>query len=187
MKNIVIFASGNGSNAASLIDYFQNHLSARVCLVVTNNPSAGVINVAHSRKVMSAIVSKDFFMQEERIMRLLQAVDADIIVLAGFLQLIPAFLIHQFPKRIVNIHPALLPDFGGKGMYGSKVHEAVIAASKTESGITIHYVNEKYDEGETILQKKLPIAPGENAKSLAQKILTLEHEWLPRTIEQLIS
>lgn len=186
MKNIVIFASGKGSNAAILIKHFSNHPAAKVCLVVTNNPSAAVVQVAHSNKIMSAIVNKDFFGNSEKMMQLLQAVQADWIVLAGFLQLIPPFLLRHFPNRIVNIHPALLPEFGGKGMYGARVHEAVIAAGKTESGITIHYVNEKYDEGEIILQKKLALATNETAESLAKKIQSLEHEWLPKTIERLI-
>jgi len=186
MKNIAIFASGKGTNAQAIIEYFKNHSSVKVVLVVTNNPDAGVIKIAHQHKIISAIVSKNYFGNEESIHKLLNSLNIDLIVLAGFLQLIPAFLIQKFPKRIINIHPALLPKHGGKGMYGKKVHKAVLAAGEVETGITIHFVNEKYDEGEVILQKKISVEPNDNVESVSGKIQQLEHEWLPKTIEVLL-
>ena len=186
MKHIAIFASGNGSNAKAIIEYFKNHTSVKVSLVVTNNPEAGVIKMTHSHKIVSAIVSKEFFTDEVLMNKLLQAQNIEMIVLAGFLQLVPEFLLQKFPKRMVNIHPALLPAHGGKGMYGKKVHEAVLAAKETETGITIHYVNENYDEGEVILQKKITVEKNDTVESLLSKIKQLEHEWYAKTIEQLL-
>jgi phosphoribosylglycinamide formyltransferase 1 len=186
VKHIAIFASGRGTNAQSIIEHFKNHPSIKVALVVTNNPKAGVIKIAHSHKIISAIVSKEFMSSEEKMLRLLQAQQIEMIVLAGFLQLIPSFLLTHFPKKIINIHPALLPKHGGKGMYGLKVHEAVLAGRDSETGITIHYVNEHYDEGEVVIQQKVSISPMDTADTLAQKVLALEHEWYPKTIESLL-
>ncbi len=186
MKCIAIFASGKGSNAQNIIEHFINHSSIKVALVLTNNPEAGVIKMAHSNKIISAIVSKDFFSSEDKMLRILNALNIEMIVLAGFLQLIPTFLLQKFPDRIINIHPALLPKHGGKGMYGLRVHEAVIANKETETGITIHYVNEKYDEGEIILQKKISVASTETLETLSAKVLALEHEWYPKIIEQIL-
>ena len=186
MKHVAIFASGKGSNAEAVIDYFRNHSSVKVALIITNNPAAGVIKIAHSNKIISAIVSNEALNNEEITGRVLNALNIEMIVLAGFLQLVPDFILQKYPKRIVNIHPALLPKFGGKGMYGLKVHDAVLAAKEKETGITIHYANEHYDEGEVILQKKIAIEPTDNPESLAAKVLQLEHEWYPRTIEGLL-
>lgn len=186
MQNIAIFASGKGSNAKAIIDYFNGHPAVKVALVVTNNPEAGVIKIAHQQKIISAIISKDFLSNKESMNKLMDALNIKLVVLAGFLQLVPDFLIKKYPKRIINIHPALLPKHGGKGMFGARVHEAVIKSKDAESGITIHYVNEKYDDGEVILQKALPLEPVESIESLAAKIQTLEHEWYPKTIEQLL-
>jgi phosphoribosylglycinamide formyltransferase-1 len=187
MKHIAIFASGNGSNAQAIINYFTNHPSIKVALVVTNNPAAGVIDIAHKNKIISAIVSKKALNDEQQMMTLLNAQNIQFIVLAGFLQMVPVFLLQKFPKAIVNIHPAMLPKHGGKGMYGIKVHEAVVAAADTETGITIHYVNEHYDEGEVILQKPVPVSPADTPEQLAAKVLDLEHQWYPKTIEALLS
>ncbi|MDB5284677.1 MAG: purN [Bacteroidota bacterium] len=186
MKQIAIFASGKGTNAESIIEYFRDHASIKVALIVTNNPAAGVIKIAHSNKIISAIVSKEALNDAEVTGRVLNALNIDMIVLAGFLQLIPQFLLQKYPGKIVNIHPALLPKFGGKGMYGLKVHEAVLTAKEKETGITVHYVNEHYDEGEVILQKTVSIKPSDNPESLSAKVLSLEHEWYPKTIEKLL-
>jgi phosphoribosylglycinamide formyltransferase-1 len=186
MKNIAIFASGQGTNANAIIQYFKNHSTINVALVVSNNPSAGVINIAHQQKIMSAIVSKETFNNEPLMMKLLNGQHIQFIALAGFLQLIPLYLTSNYSKRIVNIHPALLPKHGGKGMYGNKVHEAVIKSGDTETGFTIHYVNDKYDEGEIILQKKVSIESHDNAQSITKKVLELEHQWYPATIEKLL-
>jgi len=187
MKHIAIFASGNGSNAQAIINYFTNHPSIKVGLVITNNPTAGVIQVAHQNKIISAIVSKKALNDEQQMMALLNAQNISFIALAGFLQMVPPFLLKKFPKAVVNIHPAMLPKHGGKGMYGIKVHEAVVAAADTETGITIHYVNEHYDEGEVILQKPVPVSPADTPEQLAAKVLDLEHQWYPKTIEALLS
>lgn len=186
MKHIAIFASGKGSNAEAIIDYFADSSSVKVALVVSNSPGAGVVQVAHQHKVISAIVSNSILKNEAVMSKLLDALQIEFIVLAGFLQIVPAFLLKKYPRGIVNIHPALLPKYGGKGMYGVKVHQAVLENREAETGITIHYVNEHYDEGEIILQKKLLIDEGLNAEQLAWKVLALEHEWYPKTIEQLL-
>lgn len=187
MKNIAIFASGKGSNAKTIIDYFANHPNVKVALVISNNPTAGVIQMAHERKIVSAILNTATLNNEEVMKKLLAALQVEFIALAGFLQMVPPFLLQEFPNRIINIHPALLPKFGGKGMYGLRVHEAVISSSESETGITIHYVNEHYDEGKVILQKSISIEPNEVAEKLALRVLSLEHEWYPKTIEQLLS
>lgn len=186
MKHIAIFASGKGSNAEAIIDYFANSSSIKVALVVSNNPGAGVVQLAHQRKIVSAIVSNSTLKNEVVMGKLLSALQIEFIALAGFLQIVPAFLLRKYPNSIVNIHPALLPKYGGKGMYGIKVHQAVLENKEAETGMTIHYVNEHYDEGEIILQKKLRIDEGLNAEQLAQKVLSMEHEWYPKTIEQLL-
>jgi phosphoribosylglycinamide formyltransferase-1 len=186
VKHIAIFASGKGTNAQSIIEHFKDHPAIKVALVVTNNPQAGVIKIAHSHKIISAIVSKEFLNDEDKMLRLLKAQNIELIVLAGFLQLVPGFLLQHYPKRVINIHPALLPKHGGKGMYGLKVHEAVVANKEAETGITIHYVNEHYDEGEVLFQQKINIAPFDTPETLSEKVLALEHQWYPKTIEKLL-
>lgn len=186
MKNVAIFASGTGSNTQAMIEYFRNHPSIRVVLVVTNNPAAGVIQIAHSNKIISAIITKEALENEEIMTKLLAALSVDLIVLAGFLQLIPKYLLRKFPNKIINIHPALLPKFGGKGMYGAKVHQAVLDAHEVETGITIHYVNEEYDKGAIITQQKVAVRSDDTPLSLAQKVQALEHEWLPKTVENIL-
>jgi phosphoribosylglycinamide formyltransferase-1 len=183
MKHIAIFASGTGTNAKAVIEHFRNHPSIRVSLIVTNNPAAGVIKIAHDNKIISAIVTKEALVDEELMTKLLGALNIEFIILAGFLQLLPAFLLQRFPKKIINIHPALLPKFGGKGMFGMKVFEEVLAAKEAETGITIHYVNERYDEGEVIVQQKIKITTGDTAETLSKRIQALEHQWLPKTVE----
>lgn len=173
MINIAVFASGSGTNAAALADYFSGHLTARVSLVVTNNPSAGVIVRALKREIPVVILesgeldSDDFF-------RELKSREIDLILLAGFLKLIPKKLLDLYPDRIINIHPALLPDFGGKGMYGERVHRAVSESGKSESGISIHLVNEEYDQGKVLQQFKVKIQPGETPDSIESKVRVLE-------------
>jgi phosphoribosylglycinamide formyltransferase-1 len=186
MKHIAIFASGSGTNTEAIIEYFEAHATIKVGLVVTNNPEAGVIKIAHSNKIISAIVSKEALNDPEILGRLLIALNIEMVVLAGFLQLIPEYILQRYPQRIINIHPALLPKHGGKGMYGSKVHQAVLAAGDTQTGITIHFVNEHYDEGEVILQKTTPVGAADTVESIARKVQLLEHEWFPKTIEELL-
>lgn len=186
LKHLVIFASGAGSNTKSIIDFFKQTNKARVALIVCNNPDAGVITIAENEKIPVLLISKKHFL-ENRYLPEIKNYDPDLIILAGFLWKIPEALIKAFPRKIINIHPALLPGFGGKGMYGMAVHEAVINARENQSGITIHYVDEKYDHGETILQVKCIVDKNESATSLAEKIHKLEHDNFARVIEQLLN
>ncbi|MGH2645496.1 MAG: phosphoribosylglycinamide formyltransferase, partial [Chitinophagaceae bacterium] len=170
MRNLVIFASGAGSNTQKIIDHFKNSTLATVSLIISNKPEAGVLQIACHEKIPSMIINRHSFYQSRKIVDELLRLPAGLIVLAGFLWKVPEYLIEAFPCRIINIHPALLPKHGGKGMYGMYVHKAVIASGEKESGITIHYVNEKYDEGEMILQKACPVAANDTPESLAQKV-----------------
>ena len=186
-KHIAIFASGRGSNARAIIDYFKDNATIKVALIVTNNKNAGVIQIAKDNRIPFDIISSTELKEEETILDLLDVYQIDLIVLAGFLLLIPAYLVKAYPNKIINIHPALLPKYGGKGMYGMKVHEAVIANKETETGITVHYVNEKYDEGEYIAQFRCHVEPSDSADSIATKVHQLEHEHYPKVIEKLLS
>ncbi len=185
MKRIAILASGNGTNAQRLIEHFRGNAHTGIALVGCDNPKASVIHRAWELGVPSYLFSGKE-LQDGAVLRELQDQRIDLIVLAGFLRLIPVELVRAFPKRIMNIHPALLPEYGGKGMYGDLVHQAVIAAGAKESGITIHYVNERYDEGEHIAQFRCPVLPGDDANSLADRIRTLEHQHYPIVVESLI-
>lgn len=187
MKNIAIFASGAGSNAQKIIDHFSQSTIARVTLIVCNKPGAGVLQIAEKEGIPSVLIDKELFFRSDHYIQLLQEHRIDLIVLAGFLWKVPANLVQAFSNRIINIHPALLPKYGGKGMYGHFVHEAVINAGDPESGITIHYVNEKYDDGATILQERCVITPEDTPESLARKIQVLEHTWYPVIVERLLS
>ena len=186
MKRIAIFASGNGSNAEHIANYFSKTNLARVEVIYCNNPKAYVIQRAAHLNIPLFLFDREKFYASEVVLRDLQTRKIDLIVLAGFLWLIPGNITRNFRQRIVNIHPALLPKYGGKGMFGSNVHEAVIDAGDTESGITIHLVDEVYDMGTTLLQVKCPILPGETPESLAEKIHQLEYEHFPKVIEELL-
>jgi phosphoribosylglycinamide formyltransferase-1 len=186
MIQIAIFASGNGSNAAKIIEHFK--LQKDVSFVVlSNNANAFVIERAKRLGVEVAIFEKNELYKTESVLHFLKSKEIDLIVLAGFMWLIPSNLVADFPNKIINIHPALLPKYGGKGMYGDNVHKAVIKNKETESGITIHFVNEKYDEGQIIFQEKVQIEPQDTAEILAQKIHTLEHRCYPLSIEKLVT
>jgi phosphoribosylglycinamide formyltransferase-1 len=187
MKNIAIFASGTGSNAEKIIEHFQNSPIARVTLIVCNKPGAGVLEIAKSHAIPYIIIEKEHFFSGDAYLPLLREKQIGFIVLAGFLWKVPAVLIAAFPQKIINIHPALLPKYGGRGMYGSKVHEAVIKASEKESGISIHYVNEIYDNGATILQVTCPVEKDDTSETLAAKIHLLEHIHYPKLIEKLLT
>jgi len=186
MKNIVIFASGAGTNAENIIRYFSNEKKAKVVLVLSNKPQAMVLERAAALGVDSFFFDHKQFYETEEVLFTLQRRNADLIVLAGFLWLVPSRIIEEYKWRIVNIHPALLPRFGGKGMYGDRVHRAVLDAGCTESGITIHYVNERYDSGDIIFQAKCPVLPGDNADTLATRVHALEYEHYPVVISKLI-
>ncbi len=192
MKRIALFASGSGSNAEKIADYFVDNTDVVISLVLTNNPKAGVIDRARrgfgTGRVHAPVVVFDrpTFYQSDKIIELLQNQRVDLIVLAGFMWLIPAELVRAFPNRIVNIHPALLPKYGGKGMYGHFVHEAVVAAGEPESGITIHFVNEDYDEGAVIFQARCPVSPTDTPDDVARKVQVLEHEHYPRVVAEVL-
>jgi phosphoribosylglycinamide formyltransferase 1 len=187
MKNVAIFASGEGTNAENLFKYFANDSRVKIKLVVTNKDNSGVIAKAEQYKKNVQIISKEALENyTEKIIEFLQVEKIDLIILAGFLLKIPAQFIKAFPDKIINIHPALLPKYGGKGMYGMHVHNAVIQNKDTESGITVHFVNEEYDKGEIILQAKCDVVATDTAETLFQKIRKLEFESLPKAIEKLL-
>jgi phosphoribosylglycinamide formyltransferase 1 len=186
MKSIAVFASGTGTNAKKIIEHFQNSEIAKVVLVVCNKPGAGVIGIARDAGIDVLMIEKERFFHGDAYMDELSEKGVGFIVLAGFLWKIPQTLINAFPDKIVNIHPALLPRYGGKGMYGTKVHEAVIADARVESGITIHFVNEVYDEGRIIFQQACPVSSEDTPDTLATKIHALEHKYYPAVIENLL-
>jgi len=184
--HIAIFASGAGSNAQKIIDHFRNSFLVKIALIVCNRKTAGVLQIAEKENIPSLVIEKEKFFSGNGYLDELTSRKIGFIVLAGFLWKVPEALIKAFPRRIINIHPALLPAYGGKGMYGGLVHEAVIGAREKESGITIHYVDEHYDNGDIILQVKCPILDGDTPESLAQRIHELEHANYPVIIEELI-
>lgn len=185
-KRIAVFASGNGTNAEKIFDYFKEHEQIEVSLLLTNKPNAPVIGRAGKYKIPVVTFNRDTFYNTNEIPDLLLSKGIDLVVLAGFMWLVPSGLVRSFPNQIVNIHPALLPKYGGKGMYGAFVHEAVIAAKEKESGITIHYVNEKYDEGNIIFQTKCAVDIEDTPDQLASKIHQLEHRFYPKVINDLL-
>ena len=182
--NVAIFASGSGSNAENIIRYFQKKENINIVVVLSNKSDALVHERAKKLHIPSVTFSKKEMEETDKILQILNMYKIDFIVLAGFLLKIPAYLIKAYPNRIINIHPALLPKYGGKGMYGRFVHEAVVAAKEKESGITIHFVNEHYDEGTVIFQAKCPVLPTDTPDDVAKKIHELEYECFPRIIEQ---
>lgn len=186
MKNIAVFASGSGTNAENFINFFENSEFAKIELVVTNNPFAGVIQKAMDKDVDCIINLFQSGDDIDNLCIMLDEYQIDFIVLAGFLKLVPQKIINLFPNKIVNIHPALLPKFGGKGMYGNIVHQAVINNKEKESGISIHFVNEFYDEGQIIAQFKCNIDDNENPDTLAKKIHKLEYQHYPQIVENII-
>jgi len=185
-KHIAIFASGAGSNAQKIIDYFKNHTSIKVELIVSNNPNAGVLKIAAKENIPYLIIDKEKFFRGNGYADELKEKKIYLIVLAGFLWKIPNVLIQMYPRRIINIHPALLPRYGGKGFYGQYVHESVLDSQDNESGITIHYVDEHYDHGDIILQVKCPVLKTDTPESLAARIHELEYSFYPKTIEKLL-
>jgi len=184
---LAVFASGTGSNTQMIIDYFRNSPSVKVALIVSNNPAAGVLKIAAKENIPALTIEKEKFFRDSGYLDELKEKNIDLIVLAGFLWKLPSALIHAFPKRIINIHPALLPKHGGKGMYGNNVHAAVIASGEKESGITIHYVDEHYDNGDIILQVTCPVLANDTPGSLAERIHALEHGHYPKVIEELVN
>lgn len=188
MKKIAIFASGNGSNAENIIRYFrENEYGAEVALVVCNKPGAGVLTRAASLGVHSVVLSRAEINDADKMLGEMERHGIDMIVLAGFLLMVPDFLLERYKGRIVNVHPSLLPKFGGKGMYGRHVHEAVVSAGEKESGITIHHVSEHCDEGQVIFQASVPVLPTDTAEDVEAKIHALEREHFPRVVKECLN
>lgn len=187
MKNIAIFASGSGTNAQNIVEYFINNKEINISLILSNNKNAFVLKRAEKLNIPFQAFDKSDFYKSSNVLDLLKDYSIDFIVLAGFLWLIPSKLIKEYSCKIVNIHPALLPKYGGKGMYGMKVHEAVKASGEIESGISIHYVNEKYDEGEIIFQATINVLVNDTPESIAQKIHKLEYKHFPEIIENCVN
>ena len=184
-KSLVVFASGNGSNTEAIIQYFYPYNKIKVNLIVCNKPEAGVLDIARKHNIPFLLIDKKSI-GEALIVTQLNQYKPDLIILAGFLWKMPETVTRAFPNKIINIHPALLPKYGGKGMYGKHVHEAVFAAREKESGITIHYVNDKYDDGAPILQARCTIVAEDRIEDIAQKVQILEHAFYPKTIEYLL-
>ncbi|SHG85861.1 phosphoribosylglycinamide formyltransferase [Winogradskyella jejuensis] len=186
MKRIVIFASGSGSNAENLIKFFQNSDSASIIQVLTNNPHAKVLDRAKRLGVSALSFNKVAFTKTDDVLNLLKSSQPDLIVLAGFLWKFPEHILEHFPDKVINVHPALLPKFGGKGMYGMHVHNAVVENNETETGITIHYVNEHYDEGAIIFQTKCEVLASDSPEDVAAKIHELEMKYFPKVVAKLL-
>lgn len=185
MKRLALFASGSGTNVENIARYFDGHAEISVELILCNNPSAGVIERANRLGIPIRLFDRQQFRSGE-VRSWLEEARIDWVILAGFLWLVPKELVEAFPNRILNIHPALLPSYGGKGMYGDRVHEAVVAANETQSGITIHLVNEHYDEGNTVFQASFPVEPGDTAAEVARKCHELEYKHYPPVIEEAV-
>lgn len=186
MRNIAIFASGSGTNAENIIRYFANSENVKVALVLSNNRNVGVHGRVNKLGVPSFVFSRDEFTEGTPILEKLAEYEICFIVLAGFMNKISDVILQAFPGKIVNIHPALLPKYGGKGMYGMHVHEAVVKAGEKESGITIHYINERYDEGPVIFQASCPVSPSDSPEEVARKVHALEYAYYPEVIEKLL-
>jgi len=186
MKRIVLFASGSGSNVENIIRYFLDSNELEIPFVISNRSEAFVHERVKKFGIPSFVFKRDKF-ENGSVLKFLQENNVDFIVLAGFLLMVPENILKAYPDRVINIHPALLPKFGGKGMYGSHVHEAVIAAREKESGITIHFANENYDEGKIIFQAKCPVFPNDSPEDVAEKVHALEYEHYPRVISEVIS
>lgn len=187
MKRVVIFASGNGSNAENLIRFFQNRDNVSVIQVLTNNPRAKVIDRCKKLNVSTLLFNRKSFFETSVVLNALKKLQPDLIILAGFLWKFPENILAAFPNKVINLHPALLPKYGGKGMYGMHVHEAVVKNKEAETGITIHFVNEQYDEGAIIFQAKCVVHTSDSAADVAKKIQALEMEHFPLVVHQLLS
>jgi phosphoribosylglycinamide formyltransferase-1 len=184
--NLIIFASGAGSNAQKIIDFFRADPSVEISLIVCNKLGAGVLDIAEKEHIPTLLIEKEQFFRGNGYVDELNAFKPDLIILAGFLWKLPAGLVRAFPRQIINIHPALLPKYGGKGMYGHFVHEAVLASGDRETGITIHFVDELYDHGDYIFQARVPVDPGDTPETIAKKVQVLEHTYFPKVVKELL-
>lgn len=186
MKKIVIFASGAGTNALNIVSYFERSQKAYISLILSNNPQAGVLEKSSALQIPTLVFNRKTFYNTEIILNVLRQIQPDMIVLAGFLWKFPPYLTEAFNGKVINIHPSLLPKYGGKGMYGEHVHKAVIENKEPQSGITIHYVNEAYDQGNIIFQKSIAVEENDTCDVLATKIHQLEYKYFPMVIEKLL-
>lgn len=187
MKRIVLFASGSGSNVENIANYFKDNSNVSIAAVLTNKRDAKVLERCDRLKINALYFNRSAFLESDCVLEILKALKPDLIVLAGFLWKIPDSLILHFSDKIINIHPALLPKYGGKGMYGMKVHETILQNKEKETGITIHYVNQNYDEGAIIHQAKTIVTSSDTAESIAEKVHALEYEHFPKIIESLLN
>jgi phosphoribosylglycinamide formyltransferase-1 len=186
-KKIILFASGSGSNFKKICEYFKNDNTVSIELLISNNPKAKALQIAQSFNIKTLVIDKQSFYDSHKTLMSVLKINPSLIVLAGFLWKIPSVFTAKFTNKIINIHPALLPKFGGKGMYGMHVHNAVIINKEIESGITIHYVNENYDEGSIIFQKKIKILKSDDSLEISKRILKLEHEFFPIIIQKVLN
>ncbi|MBK7409447.1 MAG: phosphoribosylglycinamide formyltransferase [Saprospirales bacterium] len=186
MVHIAIFASGTGTNARKIMEYFASSPEVRIALVISNRKDAFVLQIAEEKGIPTLLINKESFYESHALLAALREYSISMIVLAGFLWLIPGYLVKAFEHRILNIHPALLPKFGGKGMYGHHVHEAVLASGEKESGITIHLVDERYDHGSNIFQARCPVEATDTPDTVAKKVQQLEHHYYPQVIDEYI-
>ncbi len=187
MRKIALFASGSGTNVENIANYFKNRSDVEISLILSNKKNAFVLERAKKLGIPSMVINRDEFYNSDKIVRILNEKSVDLIVLAGFLWLIPNNLIEAYQNKIINIHPALLPKYGGKGMYGDKVHKAVVENNETESGITIHFVNQEYDEGKTLFQAKCQVLKNDTYEIVASKVHALEYEYFPKIIAEFIN
>lgn len=185
-KKIVLFASGSGTNAQNIIKYFQKNKKAEVAAVFSNNRKAQVLKRAHELNVKALHFDREALYHTNEVLNILKDIQPDLIVLAGFLWIFPSNILHEFPEKVINLHPALLPKYGGKGMYGMNVHKAVIEKKEIETGISIHYVNEVYDQGKLIFQTTTPVDQEDSPEDIAEKIHQLEYQYFPKVIENLL-
>ncbi len=186
MKKIVVFASGSGSNAENIVRFFENQTGVEVSCILCNRPDAGVLKRAKKLNVNTMVFDRSMFYESDEVLNYLLGLQPDLIVLAGFLWLVPKKMVRSFPGHIINIHPALLPKYGGKGMFGHHVHQAVVDSGDPESGITIHYVNDRYDDGDIIFQARCPVDKNDTPESVAGKIHHLEQEYFPKVIQEVL-
>ncbi|NPA36610.1 MAG: phosphoribosylglycinamide formyltransferase [Chlorobi bacterium] len=186
MSNVILFASGSGTNVENIVNFFNNDTDVTIKCILTNNPDAFVIERAKRLNIPFKVFNREDLYKNGTVLKILKDNQPDLIVLSGFLWLMPSEIIKEFPDKIINIHPALLPKYGGKGMYGSKVHKAIVNNRENETGITIHYVNEKYDEGNIIFQARCEVLPSDTPDDVAEKVHKLEYRYFPEIIKQLL-
>lgn len=187
MKKIVVFASGSGTNFQHIAEYFSKKQTATIELLISNKADAYALERAKKMNIPTLLIDREMIYKSENVLNILRQLNPNLLILAGFLWLIPENIIDAFPRKIVNIHPALLPKYGGKGMYGMQVHKAVVENKETETGISIHYVTKEYDKGDLIFQAKCKVLPKDSPETIAEKVHGLEYEFFPKTVENILT